>query len=262
MELWQETNGRSRSGEKGEALSRDRLDYLIMEETSSCEGTEEDAAINIKSSHRYLRKEPNFDLLSGVLRYIRDFTGGGDKMNVARQLDGAHVKLVCRSRSTGRPATLRNSEAIGKRRFRRDRHQLVYVVAQVNDRVMFSVRDGLKFWVILFQVKVRELLRFHRSRHQNRAEEETSIMDILSHGGGGVSSSHSSFGQERTFEVISGKFVGCRQLYTLAVGVAEEGFSDVMRRERVGETTLRQVSQSEVRSVRYTLRSNTLFPKN
>lgn len=144
MELWKETN-RRRSREMGEALlPQDRLDHLIKEETSSCdgEGSEEDAAINMKPahqshSHHYLRKEPNFALLSGVLRYVRAFTEGGgahgDKMNVARLLDGAHVKVACRSRSTGRPATLRNSEAFGKRRFRGDHHQLMYVIAQVKE---------------------------------------------------------------------------------------------------------------------------------
>ena len=139
MELWQETN-RRRSGETGEALlPQDRLDHLIKEETSSCdgEGGEEDAAINTKPTHHFLRKEPNFALLSGVWRYVRAFTDGGgahgDKMNVARLLDGAHVKVACRSRSTGRPATLRNSEAFGKRRFRGDHHQLMYVIAQVKE---------------------------------------------------------------------------------------------------------------------------------
>lgn len=94
-----------------------------------------------------------------------------------------------------------------------------------------------------FQVKVRELLRIHQSRHQNRAD--TSIMEFMSHDG-----PPTSFGQGRTSFEISGKFVGCRQLYTVAVGVAEEGFSHAMRGERVRvrESILRNLRKSGVRT--------------
>ena len=98
---------------------------------------------------------------------------------------------------------------------------------------------------MIFQVKVRELLRIHQSRHQNRAAD-TSIMEFMSHDGPPTSFGHGS----RTSFEISGKFVGCRQLYTLAVGVAEEGFSDAMRGERVRvrESILRNLRKSGVRT--------------
>ena len=90
---------------------------------------------------------------------------------------------------------------------------------------------------------MRELLRIHQSRHQNRAD--TSVMEFMSHDG-----PPTSFGHGRTSFEISGKFVGCRQLYTLAVGVAEEGFSHAMRGERVRvrESILRNLRKSGVRT--------------
>ena len=69
-------------------------------------------------------------------------------------------------------------------------------------------------------------------------------MDITSHNG--LTLQDSSFGHGKTYEVISGKFVGCRQLYTLAVGVAEEGFSDKMKGERVRENVLKNLWKSGI----------------
>ena len=104
--------------------------------------------------------------------------------------------------------------------------------------------NDFKFRVI-FQVKVKELLRFHQSRHQKR--DAATIMDIMSHDR--VALSHSRFGQgRRTVKVFSGKFVGCRQLYTLAVGVAEEGFSDKMKLERVRDNILKNLWKFGIRT--------------
>ena len=42
----------------------------------------------------------------------------------------------------------------------------------------------------------------------------------------------------RSFEILSGKFLPCRQVYPLAVGMAEKGFSDTMKAEEVSKRTL------------------------
>ena len=50
----------------------------------------------------------------------------------------------------------------------------------------------------------------------------------------------------RSFEVLSGKFLSCRQVYPLAVGVAEKGFSDTMRAEEVTKSTLANLRKEGV----------------
>ena len=139
IELWQVMNS-GRLGEKDEGLPLDNFEDLVQE-THSCdddsEGSKEDVHMKIKSNHHYLRKEPTFALLYGVLRYISAFKDG-DKMNIGRLLEGANLKVACRSRSTGRPTTLRNSAATGKRRYSAAHHQLMYVIAQVNENAIFS----------------------------------------------------------------------------------------------------------------------------
>lgn len=50
----------------------------------------------------------------------------------------------------------------------------------------------------------------------------------------------------RSIEVLSGKFRSCRQIYPLAVGVAEKGFSDTMRAEEVTKATLTNLRKEGV----------------
>ena len=79
-------------------------------------------------------------------------------------------------------------------------------------------------------MKTKEFLRFHQSRHAS--DVDTSLMDF-SYDGVAVTKSCG-----RSFEVLSGKFVECRQVYTLAVGIAEKGFSDIMKAKEVMKRTL------------------------
>ena len=79
-------------------------------------------------------------------------------------------------------------------------------------------------------MKVKEFLRFHQSRHEE--DVDTCRIDF-SYDGVAVSNSCG-----RSFEVLSGKFVDCRTVYPLSVGVAEKGFSDVMKAKQVMKNTL------------------------
>lgn len=54
----------------------------------------------------------------------------------------------------------------------------------------------------------------------------------------GVAVSHSC---GRSFEVMSGKFPDCRTVYTLAIGVAEKGFSDILKAEQLMRSTLKKL---------------------
>ena len=79
-------------------------------------------------------------------------------------------------------------------------------------------------------MKVKEFVRFHQSRHS--IDVDTCLMD-LSYDGVAVSKSCG-----RSFEVLSGKFVDCRTVYPLSIGVAEKGFSDIMKAKEVMKSTL------------------------
>ena len=61
---------------------------------------------------------------------------------------------------------------------------------------------------------------------------DTDIMDI-SYDGVRVSNSCG-----RSFEVLSGKFKTCRQVYPLCIGQAEKDFSETMKAEEVSKKTL------------------------
>ena len=50
----------------------------------------------------------------------------------------------------------------------------------------------------------------------------------------------------RSIEVLSGKFWSCRQVYPLAIGVAEKNFSDTMRAEEVTKSTLTNLRKEGV----------------
>ena len=46
--------------------------------------------------------------------------------------------------------------------------------------------------------------------------------------------------------MLSGKLLSCRQVYPLAVGIAEKGFSDTMKAEEVTKTTLTNLRKEGV----------------
>ena len=77
---------------------------------------------------------------------------------------------------------------------------------------------------------MKKFLKFHQARHDGDAD--TGIMDI-SYDGVALTKSCG-----RSIEVLSGKFLPCRQIYPLALGVAEKNFSDTMRAEEVTKATL------------------------
>lgn len=85
-------------------------------------------------------------------------------------------------------------------------------------------------------MKVKELLRFHQSRHE--VDVDTCFID-LSYDGVAATKSCG-----RSFEVLSGKFVDCRTVYPLSIGIAEKGFSDVMKAKEVMKTTLINLRKS------------------
>ena len=70
--------------------------------------------------------------------------------------------------------------------------------------------------------------------------DDTDIMDI-SYDGVRVSNSCG-----RSFEVLSGKFLNCRQVYALAIGKAEKEFSDTMKAEQVTKRTLTNLRKEGV----------------
>ena len=69
---------------------------------------------------------------------------------------------------------------------------------------------------------------------------DTDLMDI-SYDGVSVSKSCG-----RSFEVLSGKFLSCRQVYPLALGMAEKGFSDTMKAKEVSKRTLTNLRKEGV----------------
>ena len=69
---------------------------------------------------------------------------------------------------------------------------------------------------------------------------DTDIMDI-SYDGVKVSNSCG-----RSFEVLSGKFKTCRQVYPLCIGQAEKGFSETMKAEEVSKKTLTNLRKEGV----------------
>ena len=82
-------------------------------------------------------------------------------------------------------------------------------------------------------------MKFHKARHSEE-DGDIGIMDI-SYDGVKVSNSCG-----RSFEVLSGKFLSCRQVYPLAVGMAEKGFSDTMKVKEVSKRMLTNLTKEGV----------------
>ena len=50
----------------------------------------------------------------------------------------------------------------------------------------------------------------------------------------------------RSFEVFSGKFDNCRVVYPLAIGIAEKGFSSLLKASKVMRGTITELRQSGI----------------
>ena len=83
------------------------------------------------------------------------------------------------------------------------------------------------------KVNVKKFLRYHQSRHE--IDVEATVLDVSYDG---VEATNSC---GRSFEVLSAKFDNCRQVYPLAIGIAEKGYSSILKADKVMKRTLRDL---------------------
>ena len=74
---------------------------------------------------------------------------------------------------------------------------------------------------------------YHQSRHE--IDVDATVLDVSYDG---VEATKSC---GRSFEVLSAKFENCRQVYPLAIGIAEKGYSSILKGEKVMKRTLRDL---------------------
>ena len=89
---------------------------------------------------------------------------------------------------------------------------------------------------------MRKFLRYHQSRHE--IDVRADVLDVSYDG---VEATNSC---GRSFEVLSAKFDNCRVVYPLAIGIAEKGFSSLLKADKVMKKTLKELKGSGI-SIRY-----------
>ena len=85
---------------------------------------------------------------------------------------------------------------------------------------------------------MRKFLRYHQSRHEVNVQA-----DVLDVSYDGVKATNSC---GRSFEVLSAKFDNCRVVYPLAIGIAEKGFSTLLKADKVMKRTLAELKQKGI----------------
>ena len=81
---------------------------------------------------------------------------------------------------------------------------------------------------------MKKFVRYHQSRHE--VDVQANSLDVSYDG---VEATKSC---GRSFEVLSGKFGNCRVVYPLAVGIAEKGFSTILKASKVMKSTLKSLT--------------------
>ena len=81
---------------------------------------------------------------------------------------------------------------------------------------------------------MKKFVRYHQSRHE--VDVQANSLDVSYDG---VEATKSC---GRSFEVLSGKFGNCRVVYPLAVGIAEKGFSTILKASKVMKSTLKNLT--------------------
>ena len=89
---------------------------------------------------------------------------------------------------------------------------------------------------------MKKFLRFHQSRHEINVQ--ATVFDVSYDG---VEATNSC---GRSFEVFSGKFDNCRVVYPMAIGIAEKGFSSLLRADKVMKKTLHGLRENGI-SIRF-----------
>ena len=89
---------------------------------------------------------------------------------------------------------------------------------------------------------MKKFLRYHQSRHEVNVQANVFHVSY-----DGVAASNSC---GRSFEVFSGKFENCRVVYPLAIGIAEKGFSALVKAKQVMKRTLTELTRSSI-SIRF-----------
>ena len=86
---------------------------------------------------------------------------------------------------------------------------------------------------------MKKFLRYHQSRHE--VDVQANVFHVSYDG---VAATNSC---GRSFEVFSGKFENCRVVYPLAIGIAEKGFSALVKAKKVMKRTLIELKRSGIR---------------
>ena len=87
-------------------------------------------------TRHYLKREPTYELLNTVLKYVELLQEGGlqshktIQLHMSKLLVGTHMTVAFRNRSTGRPKIAHNLAAISKKKFPRSQYELMYTIAQ------------------------------------------------------------------------------------------------------------------------------------
>lgn len=170
-----------------------------------------DAAISVEASRcrHFLKAKPLYSVIDVVLEHLEILKDGQKPhyKTVQRHLQsvtGTTFTVLYWDRKNDRTKKLRGLKEIPKKKYPRQKWQLVYVVAQVN---------------------VKRFLKFHRSRHPDGIPGLT--IDVSYDG---VKMTNSC---GRSFEVMSCKFLGCRQVYPVCIGIPEKGFADLLTAKHV-----------------------------
>ena len=121
-------------------------------------------------------------------------------------------------RTTGQFNYVRNVKVIPKGRFPVKKWRLVYTIAEIG---------------------IEHLRSFHAARH--RTDTHPTCIDLSYDG---VEVDHSS---GRSFEILSGRFAGCRTVYPLTVAIAEKKFTSEMKAKEVSSNLLTELRKAQVR---------------
>ena len=87
-------------------------------------------------------------------------------------------------------------------------------------------------------MNVKKFLRYHQSRHE--VDVPACEMHVSYDG---VEATKSC---GRSFEVFSGKFENCRTVYPLAIGLAEKGYSSLLKSAKVMKSTLAALHENGI----------------
>ena len=85
---------------------------------------------------------------------------------------------------------------------------------------------------------MKKFLRYHQSRHE--VNVQASVLDVSYDG---VEATKSC---GRSFEVFAGKFRDCRTVYPLAIGIAEKGFSSLLKAKKVMKSTIIDLRERDI----------------